>query len=121
MGAEQGVLTNTISRSYFNFKNCYTGRFILSHFTFQHNLHNTNQTVNVRVLVFPLSPWTFKQDKQENKLNICGGTHHPHKWERYFCWKGLAECMKDGANALSQGQKAHRRTVRQGKKTPHLV
>lgn len=72
MGAEQTVLTNTISRSYFNFKNCYTGGFILSHFTFQYNLHNINQIVNFRVSAFPLSPWTFKQDKQENKLNICG-------------------------------------------------
>lgn len=73
MGAEQTVLTNTIPRSYFNFKNCYTGGFILSHFTFQYKLHKTKQTVNFRVSVFPLSPWTFKQDKQENKLKTCGG------------------------------------------------
>lgn len=73
MRAEQTVLTDTISRSYFNFKNCYTGRFILSHFTFQYNLQNINQTVNFRVSVFLLSPRTFKQDKQENKLNACGG------------------------------------------------
>lgn len=71
MRIEQRVRTNTISRSYFDFKNCYTGGFILSHFTFQYKLHNINHNVNFRV---SLVPWIFKQDKQENKLNISCGT-----------------------------------------------
>lgn len=71
MRVEQRVLTNTISRSYFDFKNCYTGGFILSHFTFQYKLHNINQTIDFRI---SLVPWIFKQDKQENKLNISWGT-----------------------------------------------
>lgn len=115
MRTEQTVPTDTISRRYFNFKNCYTGRFILSHFTFQYNLQNINQTVNFRVSVFPLSPWTFKQDKQENKLNIRGrpitlavrrGAFAGRAWQNVFQMESVPFLDNRARKAVHVHQKA---------------
>lgn len=92
--AEHPVLTNTISRSYFNFKNCYAGGFILSHFTFQHNLHSINQTINFRVPVLPLPSWTFKQNNQENKSNTCDGHIILVVWRGAFGGKACPYVLK---------------------------